>query len=973
MLQKLDKTLKRGIDDLKKKLKGEIYTEDVYRLMYATDASVYRHHPIGVAYPKNESDLVLLINFCANAQLPLIPRAGGTSLAGQVVGDGLVVDVSRHMNQVLHIDLEAKTATIQPGVIRDVLNMQLEPYGLFFGPNTSTSNRCNIGGMIGNNSCGTTSIKYGTTRDKIVSIRAITSDGEIHNIGPQDGLNFGEFSGQVMKDVIGFLNEICLDQENRRTIIEAFPKAQIPRRNTGYALDDLVRRYESGDKMNLARLLCGSEGTLAITSEAVIQLDPLPPKCFGIMTLEFSSIRKAMLAVNPVMSLQPFQCELMDDVILNCTKDQPKYSAYLNLLSKIPKGVLMVELRGESPAELEDVRNHFTQEISALDLAEEIRWHNEEDSLRLWELRKAGLGLLANLTHTGQAIACIEDTAVAVEDLPNYIEEFEQLMSRYDQKAVYYAHAGAGELHLRPILDLKTAKGREDFKSISEESANLVKKYKGSLSGEHGDGRVRASFIQKMVGEEVYDMFKALKKAFDPNGIFNPGKIVDALPIDQDLRYQPGVKSNGFIRFSKGEDLLGMSEKCNGSGDCRKESMIGGTMCPSYHATRNEKDTTRARANVLREVMMDKGQGDWFSRSELKEVMDLCLSCKGCKKECPSNVDMSLMKAEYLYQYHQKKNRPIRDYLMTGLPRWSDRFPRITKATIDWLNGPLSFAKSMFRLTHLRPLPEISVRSWYKEANDDHFNGAINGQNSVLVMCDEFTNHFDPNLGMQFIELLGCLGYQPLLMPPMDSGRAWISKGMLGQARMRIDKNLRLLNVVADSEIPIVGLEPSALLAMRDEWQKLCSPELVNIANGWAKRAWTAEEFLWRGIQKGKWPMDIFQSAPSIAHVHGHCHFKAQCEEDVLYYLLAALPGVDVRRIGSGCCGMAGGFGYEEEHAELSMEVAEQVLFPYLRKVKSGEAVIANGMSCRHQIGDGLRVDAVHPVSYIYQRTKARS
>lgn len=957
---------------LDRDLSGEIRMDHLHKMVYATDASIYRQLPSAVAFPKNEHDLQRLVLFCAEEQLPLIPRAAGTSLAGQVVGQGLICDTSRYFTKIIQVNEEDRTVTLQPGVVRDVLNQRLKSKGLFFGPNTSTSNRCNLGGMIGNNSAGTTSVMYGSTRDKVIDLRIVTTDARVNHIGPGD-IQEHSFDGPVLERVKKHIFSTYKNRSTREMVIEAFPKPEIHRRNTGYALDDLCHSQPfepSGRPFNLARLLCGSEGTLALTTEATIQLDVLPPPRYAIVTMEFSSVHRALLNVKPTMGFQPYQCELMDDVILGCTEHQPKYKPYRALIKGDPRAVLMVELRAQTSKELAEQCLIFKDEMEKLGLAEIIQIHDEADSDKLWELRKAGLGLLANLRSKGVAVACIEDTAVSLDDLPEYIDEFERLMKHHGQKAVYYAHAGAGELHLRPILDLKNAEGREELLDICRDSADLVKKYNGSLSGEHGDGRVRAPFIKDMVGPEVYRLMEEMKGAWDPDNLFNPGKIVDPLPIDRDLRYKRTPERRSFYRFTLENGVSGMAEKCNGSGDCRKPHEAGGTMCPSYHATRNEIDTTRARANALREVLLSDPSETAWQDPALAEVLDLCISCKGCQKECPSNVDMSLMKSEYQYQFYRSQRRPIRDILFSKLPDFGLKLPNMTRAAMWVADNLLAWTKPLLGLEKGRPLPRISSAPLSRMARRYRWQPERITDRTIVLLCDEFTNLFEPQAGLKALHLFEALGYHPMLSPPIDSCRALFSKGFLEKARRKVDRQIEFLRPAVERGARITGLEPSATLGVHDEWMKVCSEATVIACRELASRTLTIEELLLSMVRNGELTPDHFISRPDHYHVHGHCHFKAQVEESILYELLGVLPGSMVHRIPSGCCGMAGSFGYEKEHFEISRSIGELTLFPYLRKIGPNDIIIANGISCRHQIHDLLGMDSLHPVEILYDRIK---
>ena len=662
------------LEKLHQSLSGTVLFDDLHKTIYATDASVYRKIPMAVAFPKDEKDLKTLIDFATEYQITLIPRTAGTSLAGQCVGDGIVVDVAKHFTSILEFDELAKTITVQPGIVRDELNVFLKPFGLFFGPNTSTSNRCMIGGMVGNNSSGSTSIKYGVTRDKVLQIDTILSDGTTAIFNEISSADFNQkkrettLEGSIYRSIFTELSS----EENQQEIKAQFPKETIHRRNTGYAVDEFLTSDLFGGKdptINVAKFLSGSEGTLAFSTAITLQLDVLPPTESIMVTAHFTSINESLIATVTAMNHNLYNCELMDKTILDCTKSNREQVKNRFFLQGDPEAVLMLEVAANTLEETEVLADNLIADLKENNFGYHHPKVYGKDIAKVHHLRKAGLGLLGNMVGDKKAVACIEDTAVALEDLPTYIEEFTQIMDKYQQEAVYYAHAGAGELHLRPILNLKKKEDVVLFRKITTETAELVKKYKGSFSGEHGDGIVRAEFIPLMIGEQNYQLLRRIKKAFDPNNIFNKGKITDAFSMDESLRYEidriePKIET--IQDFSDSEGILKLAEKCNGSGDCRKPASAGGTMCPSYRATKNEKDTTRARANMLREVLTNNEAKNKFDSAELKEVFDLCLSCKACASECPSNVDIATLKAEFLYQYQETNGYSFRSKLFAN-------------------------------------------------------------------------------------------------------------------------------------------------------------------------------------------------------------------------------------------------------------------------------------------------------------------
>ncbi|QLG47315.1 FAD-binding and (Fe-S)-binding domain-containing protein [Costertonia aggregata] len=964
----MDKNL---LKKLQNDLEGDFKLDTLTKALYATDASVYRKSPLGVAFPKSVNDIKELVRFAGENNIGLIPRTAGTSLAGQCVGDGIVVDVSKHFTQILHLNLEKKQITVQPGVIRDELNQYLEPYGLFFGPNTSTSNRCMIGGMVGNNSSGTTSIQYGVTRDKVVSLKTVLSDGSEADFSALSPTEIAEksnsktFESSIYKNIYKELTNKSLQKE----ILKEFPKPEIHRRNTGYAVDELLKSSVFGGEapnLNLCHLLSGSEGTLAFTTEITLQLDDLPPKRSAMVVTHYKTLEDSLSDVAPVMEHSLHTCEMMDKVILDCTKNNREQLKNRFFVEGDPAALLMLEVKAHTEEELQAQIEKLQSTIrkSGLSYASPVL-RGAEINMAL-ELRKAGLGLLGNMVGDRKAVACIEDTAVALADLKNFIGEFTQIMKGYGQDAVYYAHAGAGELHLRPILNLKKSEDVRLFRAITTDVAKLTKKYKGSFSGEHGDGIVRAEFIPLMIGKKNYELLKRIKTYFDPQNIFNPGKIVDAYPMDDALRYEidreePQVET--LFDFSDSEGILKAAEKCNGSGDCRKTHHMKGAMCPSYHATKNEKDTTRGRANALREFLTVSDKPNKFDQKELKAVFDLCLSCKACASECPSNVDVATLKAEFLYQYQEVNGYPLRSKLFaynTKLNRLGSKVSVLTNAIYDSsvLGGLL---KKSAGVAAERSLPKVSSFDF------DTYLQKFKNQNSttkskVVLYIDEFTNYLDVDLGKDAIELLVRLGYDVELFYA-ESGRTYISKGFLKQAKKLALDNIGKLKAFVDDGCPVIGLEPSAILTFRDEYKRF-SDDTETVA-AIALNCYLFEEFMAKEIQKGEITKNNFTSEAKTVKVHNHCHQKALSNQKVTFDILNLPENYSVSIIASGCCGMAGSFGYEKEHYEVSMQIGELKLFPSVRKSDQDVIISANGTSCRHQIYDGTQRKALHPVSIL--------
>lgn len=957
------------LTSLKQQLSGELYDSTLVKSLYATDASVYRELPYAVALPKTTADIKCLIEFAQSNALSIIPRAAGTSLAGQCVGDGIVVDVSKYMNAILEINTQEQWVRVQPGVVCDHLNTFLKPYGFFFGPNTSTANRCTMGGMVGNNSCGSTSIEYGSTRDHTLAIKAILSDGSAVEFTT---LTRDEFNSKTKGTSLesNLYKQIYAELANpiiREQIIEGYPKASISRRNTGYAVDTLMHSnvFEDTQEMfNFSKLLCGSEGTLAFTTELKLQIVPLPKPFQIVLNAHFNSITESLQATLVAMKLAPSACELMDKTILDCTKDNITQQKNRFFVEGDPEAILMVEFRGATIEEARQQAKMLETQLKASQLGYAYTLVEGDDCNKVWDLRKAGLGLLANIPGAAKAVACIEDTAVDLADLPLYIEAFTSLMKSYHQKAVYYAHAGAGELHLRPILNLKSSSDVTLFRSISEASAKLVKSYQGALSGEHGDGRVRSEFIPLVLGEDNYQLLKRIKSTWDSSSLFNPGKIVDAVPMDKALRYeadQPISKLETLYNFESTGGILNTVEKCNGSGDCRKLSFAGGTMCPSYRATLDEIDSTRGRANVLREFLTQNTKENPFDHLEIKEAMDLCVSCKACKSECPSNVDMASLKAEFLYQY--QKTNPIS--LRSKLIAHNARINAVTHKFAGIYNfiGTRSWFKSLIGVHSKRLLPNLkskTLRQWFSSIQQKSHS------KSIYLFCDEYTNHFDVELGKKTILLLNKLGYKVFMPAHSESARAYISKGFLEEAKTIATNNVSIFSALISNDKPLIGIEPSAILGFRDEYPNLVDANLRSTAENLAENVFTIEEFLAKELNAHKIDISKFTTKSETVYYHGHCHQKALSSNTYAETILKMPPNFKVETIDSGCCGMAGSFGYEKEHFDLSQQIGEDRLFPFLRELKKEVIVSASGTSCRHQIRDGVNKTALHPIEILY-------
>lgn len=966
------------LKELSTSLNGDLYTDKKTRILYATDASAYRELPLAVARPKNKEDLKKLVDFANNYNTSLIPRTAGTSLAGQVVGDGIIVDISKYFTEILELNIEERWVRVQPGVILDELNMYLKPHGLFFGPETSTANRCMIGGMVGNNACGSHSIIYGTTRDHTLSTKVILSDG---NEVEFKSLNRNDFEEKQKGDnlenkIYQHINTILSDIDNQKEIRKEFPDKSIYRRNTGYAIDLLLESEpftNSEKQFNFANLICGSEGTLGLITEIKLDLVDVPPKEIAVLAAHFKTKEEAFRANLIALKHNPGAVEMMDNTILNLTKGNREQLKNRFFVDGDPGAILIIEFARNSKEEINSTCDQLINDLKNAEYGYHFPIIYGDEAKKVWALRKAGLGVLSNMKGDAKPVSIIEDTAVNVEVLPDYMDDFKLILEKHKLECVYHAHIGSGELHLRPILNLKDSKDVEMFRTIGVEIAHLVKKYNGSMSGEHGDGRVRGEFIPIVIGEKNYKLLQELKNVWDPMHIFNPGKIVDVPSMTSSLRYEANRKEpeiETIFDFSNVGGILRATEKCNGSGDCRKTEKSGGTMCPSYMATRNENDVTRARANILREFLTTSGKKNPFDHKEIKEVMDLCLSCKACKSECPSSVDVAKLKAEFLQHYYDAHGIPLRSRLIAYITE-INKLGSIVPGIFNFFMVNKRFSSFVMRLIGFAPqrsMPLLAKQTMKKWMNNyvSELSENRNKNRKVYLFNDEFTNYNDTDIGIKTVQLLTRLGYQVVIPKHIDSGRTYLSKGLLRKAKSIAIKNVNYLKDIVSENEPLIGIEPSAILSFRDEYPDLVGDKLKETAIELGKNALMIDEFLKLEIEKGNITREQFTNKSQKIKLHGHCQQKAVASTDPTKFLLSFPSNYNVEEIPSGCCGMAGSFGYEKEHYDISMEIGEMVLFPAVREADKSILISAPGTSCRHQIKDGTGKTVLHPVEILY-------
>lgn len=953
--------LERIANELKWKISGEVRFDDRARSLYATDASLYEIKPHGVVLPKTIEDIKAVVDIANKHNLAILPRGGGTSLAGQAVGEAIVIDFTKYMDEVLEFNPDQRWVKVQPGVIRDNLNEFLKPHNLQFTPDVSTTNRSAIGGMVANNSAGTRSIKYGKAVDQTIAMTVMLADGsivelkELNEIELQHKLKLETSEGNIYKTV----HHVVTHHANE--IDKRFPK--VMRRVGGYNLDELVNK-----PFNLAKLVSGSEGTLAIILDITIKLFPVPlHKCMAL--LHFESLRDSFKAVPYINEHGPSAVETLDDVLLELGSQNPALASLMTWVKGNPKSVLIVEFDGESEEEmLGDLRDMQGDErISSMSYHTHLAMSAKEQA-EILELRKAGLGIYYTIKGDAKPVAFIEDAAIPPEHLADYIPEVLEVCKKYDVKAVMYGHASVGVIHVRPILDMKKPQDLEKFKRISEETFALVKKYGGSWSGEHGDGLVRSYQNRKLFGDTLYNAFRDIKYSFDPNNLLNPGKIVDAQEdITENLRFDKnykGIPLNTVFDFSADGGFLGAIEMCSGVGACRKTTT--GTMCPSYMATRDEDHSTRGRANILREAMTGKLPGGLTSK-EVYDVLDLCLECKACKAECPSRVDMAKLKYEFLQQYYDAHGTPLQakafaySYLTSPLGR---TFAPIANKVLP-LRPVRWLLQKTLGIDKRRIMPSYAEQSfdqWIREHKK--FVKLDSTKPKVALFADTWTMYHESNVGIAATGVLEALGYQVEHISYQCCGRTLISKGLLREAKKLAQKNVQTLQGYVNHNIPVVGLEPSCVTAFQDDYRDLVPGEATNAVAGHVKMI---DQFLAKEWTSGRLePSATFHKNGTPIMLHGHCQQRAIIGTKATQAVLGWVSK-DVKEVDSGCCGMAGSFGYS--HYEVSMQSGERRLFPAARR-HEGE-IVACGFSCRHQIKDGANKQAKHVVEVMHEALKS--
>ena len=955
-------------------LTGEVRFDLYSKSLYSTDASLYQIQPIGVVIPKDSQDVIKTVQIASENNVPILPRGGGTSLAGQSVGEAVVLDMSKYMNQLLEVNVAERWARVQPGIVLDELNHKLKPHGLMYAPDVATSSRANVGGTIGNNSAGSHSLIYGKTIDHVMSLDLVLSNADEITVSP---ISLEELETKKQGDTLeaNIYRELCrICANNEAEIRKRYPR--ILRRVAGYNLDEFVP--DAGSKevtpyrrdgcnenhpFSLTKILVGSEGTLATTLEATINLVPIP-KLTALCVVHFKSLVGSMEAMQPILECNPTAVELIDKTILDMARDSLEFSRLTTFIQGEPAALLAVEFYGETEAELESHLDKLEETLKRTGFGYAfVRCFTAEEKARVWETRKAGLGLLMGMKGDAKPVGFVEDAAVPIENLPEYIRRFDEIVTAHDTTAAYYAHASVGLLHNRPIVNLKSETDIQKMHDIAREVRDLLMELDGAMSGEHGDGLVRSEWIESMFGPQIYQALTEVKKAFDPSGIMNPGKIVDAPPMTENLRFGTEyntIKIDTYFDFSSQDGFGRAIEMCNGVGACRKT--LTGTMCPSFIGTREEEHSTRGRANALRSIISGALPHTELTGERLQEVLDLCLGCKACKAECPSNVDMAKIKYEVLAHYHKANGLPLHRRLFGEIGALAPLGSTFSPFSNWAVNNSLSkwIAEKLVGVDRRRDMPTFvrpTYEQWFRKRNSRRTS-----DKKVVLFSDTFMNYSEPSIGKAAVELLEACGFEVLLPEKRCCGRPLISEGMLDRAVENAIYNIDALRGYADEGIPIVGCEPSCTSTLTDDYVELID---TPAAKRVAEATCSFEEFFTQLAEEGKLPLE-FSAEPRDILLHGHCHQRALVGIQPTVKMLSLPAEHNVSVIDSSCCGMAGAFGYEKAHYDLSMKIGELRLFGAVReKPPDSFTLSAAGFSCRHQLEHGTGVQPKHPVEVL--------
>jgi len=938
-----DTDLLSFIDELKS-IKGEVLSDDYSLGLYSTDASFYQIRPLCVVLPLDESDVKKAIAIAQKNKLKILPRGGGTSLAGQTVGEAMVIDFSRYMNKILEVNVQERWVKVQPGLVRDELNEEMAKHNLHFAPDPATSSRANVGGMVGNNSSGTKSILYGKTVDHILEARVLLADGTELLLKELSQEEFLQKAQQKNREGDIYRNFLEIIQQNQDEIKQRFPK--VMRRVGGYNLDEFVYT----DHWNLAKLITGSEGTLAVTLELKLNLEPLP-KFKSVVVVHFADLLESIKAVQPMLPYKPSAIEIIDRTVLRLSAENLTTRQLCHFIDGDPAAILIVEFYGDTYESVIQRPQKMIEELKQSGYGYTYPLFpagKEYDDV--WTLRKKGLGLMMGIKGEKKALSFIEDSAIPTEVLPEYIDQVLKICAKHNTEVSMYAHASVGVIHVQPLLDLREAQDIENLKNITDETFDLVVKYGGSWSGEHGDGLVRSAYNERFFGTHLYNVLKDVKKLFDPENLMNPGKIVDSQTIEHNLRYGTAYHDQEVkteFQYRAENSFRESVHMCTGVGECRK--MLGGTMCPSFKATRDEEHSTRGRANALRLAMSGQLDKEGLASKRLHEVMDLCLSCKACKSECPSNVDMAKMKSDVLQIYYDEHGITLRDRLIRDSSWAAAGLSGAMSGVVNFIQRTSLFRfvlQKLARFDQRRVLPEYASEPFYKWFEKDGNNPYKNPANKVVLFADTYLNFHEPAIGISALQLLNSCGYEVILANVGCCQRPRISHGFLREAKQDGTKTIEGLKKYMDEGLTIVVCEPSCASALNDDLTDLIEDE--SVAAQLKEKVMMIDKFLEKEITSGKLNKS-FESIAGNILIHGHCHQKALYGTTGMKTTLNQ-SNHSVAEIPSGCCGMAGSFGYEKEHYEISRKIGESILFPAARSMKPGTTLVANGFSCRHQI-----------------------
>lgn len=946
--------------DLREALSGEVSFDNLTRRVYSVDASIYEIKPMGIVWPKNRKDVIEAVQIADTHQIPIIPRGAATGIVGGCIGEGLILDCSRHMTKIHHIDIKRENVLCDPGVVQDDLNAALAPYGYRLGPDTSTGNRATLGGMVANNSAGAYSLKYGKTGDHLLEAELVISSGEVLYLGETDpavwkakeGMKGAE--GRIYRELSRLKTELSKD------IRENFP--DIPRRASGYNFDELI----APTPFNICKIIAGSEGSFGVLTRMRMRIVPRP-KHTGLCVLHFNDLIESLEHIGLLLEQKPLALEMMDEQIIEMGRISPSMRHKLNWLKGDPRALLVLAFEADSQKELEERLKDLTGFLESYKLGYAHTIMTKPSEMEhVWALRKAGQGLLLSRRSYSRAIAFIEDLAVAPERLADLMRSLNKLFDKYEGRAGVYGHAGAGCIHIRPYIDLRQEKDLGRMQAMMEESADIIHELGGALSGEHGDGYTRSWLNEKMFGERIYQGFADLKRAFDPNFIMNPGKVVANQGFLDNLRLNPQVKTQRletFLDYAQEGGFELSVDMCNGNGQCRKKS---GTMCPSFQATGDERHTTRARAQALRGIIHGREPLEQWGSESLKEILDLCLECKGCKTECPSQVDMAKIKAEFLYHYHQKAPFSLRRYLMGYISQVNRLGTAFAPLSNVLFKLPLSgWMLRAIGITPERTLPPFAFRRFSSRLKK--IQGKQEGSLDVVLLNDCYTEYNYPNIGESALNVLQKLQRKVYVPPWSCCGRPLISKGLLPQAKKHAQALIDTLFPLAQAGHSIVGLEPSCILSIKDDYPSLIPCEKSHVV---ARACLTFDEYLCQLVDQGLFhPSPLSHEKTDQVLVHGHCHQKSLIGMQPTMQVLQSIPQLEAELIPSGCCGVAGSFGYELEHYELSKQIGELSLLPAVRAASPDSFIIANGLSCRSQISHGTSREALHLAEFLNKFT----